>query len=397
MNITRGIVICVVALAFASTRVLGQTSISIVETADGISDPSAIAASADGAVIVGNGENADGNAEGWIYDPAHGARLLAPGPGLGTPSGISADGTVVTGRSGNTAFVWTQVTGALPIGIGFGDFGNVAAVDSDGQAIIWGFDIDPMAYRAFSWTPSSGYQASFAFWRPIDISNDGMTVLFTNSTNGHALIWRSETDGQRTVSDATGGGLSGDGRVVVGGFDGVWFRWDSDCGMVSLPTTAGAISSGGRAASFDGWAVVGTIRPSTGDQQPAIWTPAGGPRLIADILTDADVDLSEWDRLSEAVDVSDDGWTVIGNGQGIQPNAGTHPWIVTLPHVPPCLKGDVTIDGVIGLDDVSTMVGVLLDPCEFDLSVRCAADVNGDNHINGGDLPAFIDLLLDTQ
>jgi len=109
---------------------------------------SALATNSDGSVIVGwSGASFDHRAMRWTA--ADGMRLLGalPGDVESTASGVSGDGSVVIGRSGEDelAFVWTAATGTVAFSDvlvneaagclqGWSDF-SLAAISSDGNAI----------------------------------------------------------------------------------------------------------------------------------------------------------------------------------------------------------------------------------------------------------------------
>ncbi|MCS7065380.1 MAG: hypothetical protein NZL85_03785, partial [Fimbriimonadales bacterium] len=50
--------------------------------------------------------------------------------------GVSADGRVVVGESGGSAFVWTQATGMQPLPSGGGSFAAAYDVDPSGTVIV---------------------------------------------------------------------------------------------------------------------------------------------------------------------------------------------------------------------------------------------------------------------
>jgi len=63
----------------------------------------------------------------------------------------------------------------------------------------------------------------------------------------------------------------------------------------------------------------------------------------------------------------------------------------------PCpnrITGDVNGDGFVGLDDVGIFSLVVLDPFAGTADERCASDVNGDFLLNGEDIAALVDLIL---
>jgi hypothetical protein len=60
----------------------------------------------------------------------------------------------------------------------------------------------------------------------------------------------------------------------------------------------------------------------------------------------------------------------------------------------PCLAGDVSGNGSIGLDDLAPFVGVLLDPAGASPPALCAADMNSDTFVNGDDIQLFVNTII---
>ncbi|MCB9852397.1 MAG: hypothetical protein H6819_04820 [Phycisphaerales bacterium] len=359
-----------------------------VEIPAGATSGEVIAISGNAGAIIGSGSGG----QGWIWDATLGPRLLSPGPCGSEAYAISADGSVVTGRICNDAGIWTQATGMLSLG--GPSVGLAVAIDENSQALIWGFNYTEN--RPFLWAADAGYQLQVTGIRfPKALSNNGKAVLF-QKPNQSGFTWQNGNEAFANVSgpNMTVASISGNGAVVVGTQSGVgWFRWDQECGVVALPTVEGTMSSSAQGATFDGWTIVGHNTTSNDEEQAVIWSPRHGPRLIRDVMLDAQVDLSEWNRLYLAVDVSDDGTVVVGNGFTSGDSLTARAWRATLPQIPPCMKGDVDVDGAVTVGDVAVMAGILLEPCAYGLESRCAADINGDNFIDGDDLGPFIELL----
>ena len=64
------------------------------------------------------------------------------------------------------------------------------------------------------------------------------------------------------------------------------------------------------------------------------------------------------------------------------------------PPANPILKGDVTMNGVIDIADAPALVRVLEAPAEATPRERWAADVNGDGVVDGRDIQAYVNLVL---
>jgi len=129
-------------------------------------------------------------------------------------------------------------------------------------------------------------------------------------------------------------GVSADGLVVVGegplvGHSQVAFRWTADSGIVALGDLPGGVfASSASAVSRDGSVVVGYGESDAGTEA-FIWDVQNGMRSLRDVLVDQyGLGLTGW-TLTSAVDVSDDGRTIVG--YGTNPDGFTEAWIATLP------------------------------------------------------------------
>jgi probable HAF family extracellular repeat protein len=130
-------------------------------------------------------------------------------------------------------------------------------------------------------------------------------------------------------------GVSADGSVVVG--RGVSdpnteaFRWTSGGGMVGLGHLPGGSVSWAYAASADGSVVVGAGSSVSG-LTAFIWDSTNGIRNLKDVLTnDYGLDLTGW-TLEEALDISDDGLTIVGYGHN--PSGDQEAWRAVLGSTP---------------------------------------------------------------
>jgi probable HAF family extracellular repeat protein len=165
--------------------------------------------------------------------------------GLGaiySPSGISADGSVIVGTTGNEAFRWTQSSGAVGLGFLADDHhGSIATdVSADGSVIVGGsYTMPSFRISPFRWTQETGmvglgsYPDEWFGW--YDLAN----------------------------------GVSADGSVIVGRVDGTTrqaFRWTQSSGIVGLGDLAGGIfDSTATDISADGSTVqTGWVAPNDG-------------------------------------------------------------------------------------------------------------------------------------
>lgn len=217
-------------------------------------------------------------------------QTMSPVPGwsYSQANGVSGNGNVVVGvsesefSSTGQAFRWTPTGGTQ--GLGYtrpGSFYSTAnAVSRDGSTIV-GASMNAAATDAFVWTEAGGMRIlqqlpgtttpnSTAY----AVNFDGSIVVGTSTSQFIATMWRN---GQPTSLGVADGffrsfayGVSDDGSVTVGG-------------MVS--TQAGAA---------------------------AIWTPSGGPELLATYLTRQGVQVPSGWSLITAYGVSTDGRTIVG-------------------------------------------------------------------------------------
>ncbi len=162
-----------------------------------------------------------------------------------------ADGKFVTGNSSTTngteAFLWTQETGMVGLGVPLGSqdsFGGV--VSNDGNTVVGAHGV-PFSSRALRWTTGGG---------PIDF--DPFPVGAANrSANG----------------------LSGDGGTIVGGFQPAEFENDIAYHWSGGTLTQIDDSANASAVSADGSVVVGTdliLGTPSATNEAFIWTAVDG-------------------------------------------------------------------------------------------------------------------------
>jgi probable HAF family extracellular repeat protein len=186
----------------------------------------AFAVSADGNMIAGQfgwfntttcQSGTFGNAE-----PASGATAL----------GVSADGQIVVGVAGGTAFRWTQAGGLQDINPVPGQASDADAISEDGKVIVGEFQLPSGPYHAFRWTASTGMVDLGTLGGPgsraLAVNHDGSVIVgssFTNqqTTSNHAFRWTAQTGMQDLNSLVSGSleltfasGLSADGTVIAG-------------------------------------------------------------------------------------------------------------------------------------------------------------------------------------
>ncbi|MEZ6015008.1 MAG: hypothetical protein R3F49_07845 [Planctomycetota bacterium] len=264
------------------------------------------AVSADGSVVVGGALDASGARRPFRWTAASGMQSLGVINGVDdTAYGVSANGDVVVGRFGSTAFRWTTAGGMEDIG------GSVAyGVSADGSVVV-----GASGGRAFRWTAVGGMQdlgigtlsvGSEAF----AVSADG-SVVVGRSTDAVGA-WRpfrwTAASGLQVLS--TGGSafwedgayaVSANGDIVVGQDGGNAFRWTAATGMQPLFP----FGSTARAVSADGLVVVGEME-TAGPDHCFRWTEAGGLQ-----------DLGVFGTFGWSCDVngvSADGTVIVGEG-----------------------------------------------------------------------------------
>lgn len=248
----------------------------------------ALAASSNGAVIVGQGDTGSSSFSSHAFRWTSGGGMvdlgLLPGGTFSIATGVSADGAVVVGQADDAfgfpkPFMWTSGGGmvALPL-LGTGDQGVAYAVSADGTTIVGFSDILPSPTAStdpFRWT-----------------SGGGTTDLGVLSGNAVGI----------------GTAVSSNGTAVVGGTNSVndlpW-RWTSGGGLVALPMASGEGQGGAQGLSADGLSATGynTTVPG-GDQHAFHWTVGGGSILIG-ALPAAD--------FSVGYGISADGLIIVGD------------------------------------------------------------------------------------
>ncbi len=254
---------------------------------------------------------------------------------------VSADGSVVVGSRSfepydphTEAFRWTAQSGI----VGLGDlpggmvYSEAFGISADGSVIV-GVSQGELApeTEAFRWTAADG-MVSLGLGYARAVSADGSVVV--GESNGEAFRWTAETGmiGLGLLPGAYSSGaydVSADGRVVVGGASftdpevgGEAFRWTAEEGMVGLghlsfPGSWGRKYSYASGVSADGSVVVGTsydVGPLEIENRAFRWDPLHGMRSLHTLLEQSyGVDLDGW-TLLDAIGVSDNGRTIVGNG-----------------------------------------------------------------------------------
>ena len=284
----------------------------------------AIGISADGSVLVGSSRSpeSDPNGKGWeepmLWSESSGMVGLGNLEGGlfdGLAVAASADGSVIVGRSSSTlapntngeAFRWTAQTGMVGLGVlvdvGYFNYSLAWGVSADGS-VITGTARMENGCEAFRWTQT-----------------DGMVTL--GDLPGTEIPSTFATD------------ISADGSVIVGysGFcAGInpekAFRWTAATGMVDLGGLPGASDSRARQVSADGSVVVGSS--TVGSEYVAtIWNEAHGTRELRAAMIEAGLarEIEGW-AFTSASAVAADNLTVLGSG--VNPEGSREAFIVNL-------------------------------------------------------------------
>lgn len=309
----------------------------------GINDSRAIAVSGDGRSVVGqityagNGRHAVSYSNGVVTSLGdfHGGGFLS------WASDTTADGNVVVGSSSTTygteAFVHED-SELRSLGLlRTNDSSSYArGVSADGSVIVGGSSSrqgsEAFVYRNGVMTglghlPGSNRSSATA------ISADGSIIVGNSSQRYHNrsdafviqdgnMLALGDLDGGRYWTEATD--ISGDGRVIVGNAQGEFGQeafFYQDGIMLGLGGAAegAAFRSVANGVSYDGSTIVGVVN-GIGGEHASVWT-----KTITDtydlirldellLLYDVDVEAEGWERLTSAMDVSDDGSVIVGFG-----------------------------------------------------------------------------------
>ena len=399
---------------------------------EGIPASRAFDVSADGMVVVGAANTAQG-LEAFRWTMSDGLVGLGDLPGGGFTSlatGASGDGGLIVGWSWSEeglkeAFVWDQDEGMMGLGdLPGGPYDSVAAAvaagvfddgggDDDpndlqpyGGVVVVGWGSGPDTEReAFRWTigggmvglgdlPGGNFMSLAAA-----VSGDGSVIAGTGSTGTptvqEAFRWTRE-EGMVGLGfcpdnfiDGSGArDMTADGEVIVGwcwGENGIEaLRWTEDDGMEALGDLPGGGDlpfSHAYAVSDDGATIVGVGKTDLGGEA-FIWTEDDGMRNLRALLEDDyGLDLSGW-ILREAWGVSADGRTIVGAGDH---DGVDEAWRARL--VSSC-PADLNGDGRVDQEDLIILIGNQGPCADCD---DCPADLNGDCVVNFFDLIILLD------
>ena len=283
-----------------------------------------LSVSGDGQTIVGYGKSQPSlTAEAMRATIGQPMQTLYGPPSSGQQSkamAASADGSVIVGwegtSSGSIAFRWTAATGRQFLGsaVGAGFQFVAAGVSADGSVVVGRRDtVTPPTGAVFRWTAGTGavmlpdLPGGSVLAEARDISADGSTIVGTgnNSLNRQVAARWDNAGNVFPIGDLSGNDLSsfatstsGDGSIIVGqatiggGVGDVGFVWDAAHGIRSAAaylasfgvTFPGWTLTSVSAVSSDGFTLVGIGQNPGGTVQGWIATvpsPAAGGLLLA--------------------------------------------------------------------------------------------------------------------
>ncbi|MCH7965585.1 MAG: hypothetical protein IH852_16800, partial [Bacteroidetes bacterium] len=332
------------ALAQASFEGLGDLP-------GGFFESTALGVSADGLVVVGVGNSANGDeAFRWENNVMIGLGDLTGGVFQSRAIGVSADGSVVVGagvsENGNEAFRWTVSGGMVGLGdLPGGNFSSSANdVSANGSVVVGKGTI--FAEFAVRWIGGiidtlgdlpGGQNSSVAF----AVSADGSVVVGLGFSANGIEAFRWVNDVMIPLGDLPGGtfqsrayGVSADGSVVVGystsengSFEA--FRWENNVMIPLGDLPGGQFFSIANSVSADGSVVVGQGNTANNGGEAFIWTASDSMRLLQDILVSKyGLDLNGW-VLKTANGISEDGTVIVGIGTN--PNGFIEAWRAVIP------------------------------------------------------------------
>ena len=288
---------------------------------------------------------------------------------------VSADGSVVVGQgnsaSGYEAFRWTSEGGMVGLGdLPGGTFESSAwGVSADGSVVV-GASNSASGDEAFRWTSGAAEWSAWATCRGSSFSSaEDVSPMVrwswesaTRLSGLEAFRW-TRGGGMVGLGDLPGGifwsvaaGVSADGSVVVGfgNMDDATGRCRgvpldrAAAGMVGLGDLPGGIfNSGTWDVSADGSVIVGYGNSALGDEA-FLWTAGGGMQNLRELLiAGGATGLTGW-TLTQATAVSADGRTIVG--YGTNPRGQIEAWLAHL-DLGPTLAGDFNEDAVVDAAD----------------------------------------------
>lgn len=150
--------------------------------------------SADGSIVVGKSRNGSGHFEGFRWSAGDGMVGLGflPGHQGSSATAISADGAVIVGASGHAteeAFRWTELNGMMGLGFLPGDNRSVAnAVNGDGSVVVGYSSNGGGDNRAFYWTTSDSMRSLADVLTAAGVNLGGWELTFAMGVSADGSI-----------------------------------------------------------------------------------------------------------------------------------------------------------------------------------------------------------------
>jgi uncharacterized membrane protein len=316
---------------------------------------------AGGLVTLGRLSNATPNSQALAVsaDGSVAGGFASTSRGPGEPVLYFADGSInnIRGLRGSLSF--GSVTGLSTTG-----------VFACGSSVVGG----AFNFRAWRYSPETGVvdlgvPTGFTDAQASGISPEGSCVVGLVGTaffqTSQPFIWRRST-GVVPLGNLPGGlfasgearSCSAYGRTVVGHSYSARanpeaFRYTTRGGMVGLGDLPGGTSeSYARGVSADGVVIVGISSTGTTatpiGQEAFYWTAFGGLRRLADVATEAGLDLQGF-VFERAQAVNADGTVIVGSGR-FAGTGDTQAFLLRLPL--PRRTSDFNSDGVTNIDDI---------------------------------------------
>ena len=390
-------------------------------------DSFANAVAADGSVVVGSAYFPDGGSDGLggfiaiRWTPGGGMEQLGllDGGDNSAAYGVSADGSVISGSACEATcaysqpFRWLAPNGPIE-GLGYmpgSDYTIGYGISDDGSTIV-GYGVDDLNYDVFPavWREATGVL------RMDRLPAGGPAYAHVASGDGSVIVGRAYASGDQQAVwwDAAGAihplgflpdpgtelfsrgrGVTPDGSIIVGtahgdnglgGYAYQGFRWTQANGMQGLGVSGPGGDMPSTAAfdiTADGSRIVGAWGGETGSgtgSRAAVWDAGQGWRDLADwlILDLGLTQVADWEVLTEALAVSDDGSVIVG--WGINRVGWTEGFVAM---VPPVCAADFNGDGDVNTLDVLAFLNAwnAREP---------RADFNNDGSINTLDVLAYL-------
>jgi uncharacterized membrane protein len=327
---------------------------------DLVGSSTAVAVSADGAVVVGESTNFSLGTRPFRWTAAGGlVPLPAPAEGeFARVADVSADGSAIVGsaRGPETSFQAVRWVAGVTQGLGFlpgAAVSQAAGVSGDGLVVVGTSGDGLDSSEAFRLTPEGmtglgflpGDERSFAEAASADGSVVVGSSVRTDFSFGipialpHAFLWEGGLTALESTTSLSGAlDVTPDGSAIVGWVQGERFLgcceaalWRTGEETRRLGYVEGANASQARGVSADGSIVVGEQMLSCCvlfGSRAFVWDEEQGTRELQTVLEDAGVDLNGW-ILLVANDVSADGRTVVG--QALDPLGRPQAFVAVVP------------------------------------------------------------------